>query len=589
MELSDFLNKIYSSQNRDDLFDSLCYLQSFIEKSNIDVFFEKIEAKNNKIYKSAKKELTIDHISSVLSSELFMEHFLIVARYKKDDKEFENIPNSTLSSANIINLLLNSGFYFIAHLSKELKQTNIEFIGKKFFMCLKNLEEKLSYEFDIVEIISILQTIIFDYKFAYTKKYPFSFNDKDFYPTLKKSRLIIGNYLLDFSIPIIVSNSFNRIIKLREIYKYEFHMTKPVNILTFAFKKYTFLKNGFQIKSIDKKDQQYDGELGSFAYYFDHRESNKIFFIIENVIAGLEFEEEKDKDPNSFNNKILNKIKESSVYLERIKAFFFENFSVFKKEISNNNTGQWSNKSFLNTIKFFSLLEIINKSNDSKWKIKTFLKYFHDWINDINENVNYFSNLDDFDEIKNLLSGGENDKVEFKSTFGFPLQEKLENEDQLKLIKKSVCDKISETIIAMANSLGGNIFIGVVEKIDKIKDEEILSLIVKKDNINFLDAMYSLKKEKEDFDSKRLMIQQLLTSKTGERMDFLDSLFFFRFYKIYIEDKQKYIHVLNINVKKSPRIIFLKKEDSWVTMLKRLNGRVEKINPTDEIRKLLIL
>jgi len=57
-------------------------------------------------------------------------------------------------------------------------------------------------------------------------------------------------------------------------------MTKPINILTSAFKKYKFLKHGFQIKSVDKKNQQYNSELGSFIYSFDHRESNKIFFFL---------------------------------------------------------------------------------------------------------------------------------------------------------------------------------------------------------------------------------------------------------------------------------------------------------------------
>lgn len=587
MTLPDILNKLYSSKTRDDIFDSLCYLQLFIETNSTSIFFEEIKAKNNKIYKSPKKEFIVDHISSMLNSKSFLEHFLIVARYKKDDNEFENVPSSVLVSSNFINLALNSGFYFIASVSEKLNQTNIEYIGKNFLINLKKIGKSLSYEFDMVEIISTLQTIVFDHQFAYTKRYPFSFDDKNFYPTLKKSRLIIGNYFLDFSIPIIVSNSFSKIIKLRDIYGGDFDMTKAVNILTSAFKKYTFLRNGFQIKGVDKKGQGYDGELGSLAYYFDHRESVKILFLIENVIEGLEYEENEEKVQEPFIDKVLTKIRNSNIYLEKIKTFFLENFSVFKKEISSNNSGQWSNKSFLNTIKLFSLLEAISKSNDNEWKIKTSLKYFHDWINDINDNVNYFSNLDDFDEIKNFLNGGENDKVEFKSTFGFPL-EGWENEEQLKSIKRGVCEKVSETIIAMANSLGGNIFIGIVEKIDKINDKEILSLIVKKDNINFLDIMDSLKKEKEDFDSKRLMIQQLLASKTGERMDFLDSLFFFRFYKIYINDKQKYIHILNINVKRSPRIIFLKKEDNWVTMPKRLNGRVEKINPADEIRKLLI-
>ncbi len=67
-------------------------------------------------------------------------------------------------------------------------------------------------------------------------------------------------------------------------------------------------------------------------------------------------------------------------------------------------------------------------------------------------------------------------------------------------------------------------------------------------------------------------------------MDFLDSLFSFCFYKIYIESKQSHIEILAINVKKANKNIFIEK-DNWITLPKRLNGRVEMINPAEELNK----
>jgi len=136
----------------------------------------------------------------------------------------------------------------------------------------------------------------------------------------------------------------------------------------------------------------------------------------------------------------------------------------------------------------------------------------------------------------------------------------------------------------MANSDGGDIFIGIVEKMDKIKDGEVKSYIVERDGIYFLDINYSLEKEGEDFDSKRLLLQELLKNLTKERLDFLDSLFSFHSYKIYIENKESRIEILGIKVKKSEKIIFIRKDDVWITLPKRLNGRTELVNPTDEFQ-----
>ena len=70
------------------------------------------------------------------------------------------------------------------------------------------------------------------------------------------------------------------------------------------------------------------------------------------------------------------------------------------------------------------------------------------------ENINYFSQLDDYSKINKLLQCGENNAIEFKSTFGFPIN-KVCNGAELKNIKNKIIDKIAQTILSMANADGG--------------------------------------------------------------------------------------------------------------------------------------
>ncbi|MFH0803620.1 MAG: RNA-binding domain-containing protein [Candidatus Tagabacteria bacterium] len=256
----------------------------------------------------------------------------------------------------------------------------------------------------------------------------------------------------------------------------------------------------------------------------------------------------------SFGNKILLKIKKSAQLYEEIKEYFLNNFTFFPTYKGPVRQNQWSNKSFLNTIKFLSLLSIIEQAKDEKWKIAIFIKYFNDWVDDIHDNVNYFSKIDDWEQIKNLLKDGETDIVEFKATFGYSLG-KVQNIKHEKKIKKEILDKISKTILAMANSQGGNILIGVIERPEKIQNEEIKLEMVERDNHSFLDINYSLAKEGENLDSKRLYLQEVLRNLTNERIDFLDSLFDISFLTLYDEKRDKQINLLKIKVKKSSKRI----------------------------------
>lgn len=87
-------------------------------------------------------------------------------------------------------------------------------------------------------------------------------------------------------------------------------------------------------------------------------------------------------------------------------------------------------------------------------------------------------------------------------------------------MKRGAVQKLAETILAMANTEGGRIFIGVVEKEEKIKQENILAQICEKEGVHFLDLLFTLKLEKEDLDSKRRKIQEFLGNLTDEPLDY---------------------------------------------------------------------
>jgi len=575
MNINEIIKKSETATTPAILFDTLCILEDFINKNkNIDKeIFDFMKSKDGKnSYRSMKVEYTLDCINFFFKTDGFKKSLTSVCRFYKNGNSRNNLDLEIEKDFQFLNFSLDLSFYIIARFSKDLSQKQIEFISDGFMVTLKDIELSMSFEFTFIDILNSLEDAVFDAKPLY-KKYPMKFDDKDFYENLKKVRLIAGNYLVNISSPIILSNSFKKILKLKKQHADEFDITAGINTLDQSLKKYEFLKKGFNIK-IESED------LSSFRFFFEHRESSKIFFLVEEVILHLRRTE--DREP--IKNKILKMIRESKISLEKVSDFFLNNFSVFIKDSKVFEKNQWSNKSFLNTIKFLSVLSSIKEGNNQGWQISIFIKHFHLWINDIDENVNYFSSLDDWTDVVDSLRGGENNYTEFKSTFGFHLAQG-DNEEIIVLNakKKDIEIKIAETILSMANSDGGEIYIGIIEKPEEIKRNDLKSKIKERDGLFFFDINQSLKLEEENFDKKRLKMQQILVNLTGERMDFLDNIFKFFFYKIYIEQDQSFVEILKIKIEKSSRLIFIVKDRNYITLPKRLHGRVEMINPKEEI------
>lgn len=570
MQINEALDLIYESKNESELFDSLCKIQNFIENNGYTYLFEEKISDKGERFSIIKNEFTITHISRIFENQYFRKSILSSLKFQKEYGELKNVPEKILRDGSAVNLFVNCSFYFIAAYSKNFKYKNIAFIGKMFWDIIKNLEKDFSYEFNKVDILNTLESIIFDKQYFFQKDFCCELDGVSFYNNLKKSRLIIGHYLIDFSIPILLSNSFKKIMSVKANVGSGFSSKDSVNRLQSVLRKYQFLKEGFKFGDLNEDNLR---EISPFKYYFEIGESKKILFLLNEVVEGL----------NEFTSEnILNKIDNSANELMKIKKYFFENYNIFPEYKGPKiEAGQWSNKSFLNTIKLFTLLDVSKNSLSKQWKIDIFLKYFNDWIIDLNDNINYFSELDDYDKISKLLIISENNLIEYKSTFGLPIQECSCDEESTK-VRRDIMEKIAKTILAMANSEGGNILIGVVEKTDRIS-EEIRQKIVSREGFNFFDINLSLKMEKSDFDSKRLTLQQTLKNLTKERLDYLDSLFSMRFYKIYIEDLKSCIEILCIEVIKANKILYIRKDDSWISLPKRLNGRVELIDPSSNL------
>ncbi len=550
------LEKIYNAKNERELFDFFCELQFLVENKKIDFFEKSISKDKQHAFSSLKNEYLILHFQKIFQNKYFLESFYSLIKYRFENEDFNNIPNKILKNKYFVNLFLNNSFYFIGLFSDKLTQKNIDFIGEKFWFEIKKLEKNLSYQFDRVSILNTFLDLIFDYNSFYKKKFIFKIDGESFYNTLKVTRFLIGNYLIDFKVPILLSNSFKKIINKKEN---GYGLKDSFNLLQSIIKKFDYWEKTFHLDN---------NKISSFIFYFEKKEFRKIIFLINLVV----------KDMNISIDFI---IKNSSENLSKTKDYFHNNFSHFPEYKGIKDVSQWSNKSFLNTIKFFTILDSIKESDDEKWKKGIFSKCFSDWIIDLNENINYFLKLeDDFSEISKILKTDEDESIEYKATFGFLVEEHKGDKNKA---KKEVFEKITKTIIAMANSKGGSILIGVVENFHKVKDI-LKPHIFERENFYFLDVFYSFEKEKTNLDQKKRELQDLLKKLTKERMDFLDNLFSFEIHKIFINSESKFVSILEIKVKKSDKNIFVVKDDNWIAIPKRLDGRTQMLNPVEEFR-----
>ncbi|MFH0803621.1 MAG: hypothetical protein V1877_00675 [Candidatus Tagabacteria bacterium] len=276
MNIQDIFKNIYNTKTKEDIFDNLCYLASFLEKENREIFFETYKTKTGEEYKSIKNDYIIEPIPKIFENSLFVQHSKKFLQYSRIHYYSENIPEDIADSGQFINLSLNTAFYLIAYFSDEFIQKNIEFTGKQLNYSIEILKKNLFHEFNISEILKMLEEINFNAKYFFKKTYPVKFYDKDFYLNLTKTRLLIGNYLIDLYVPILLSQGLKKIQIIKRQHRDDFRATKIVNLLGDIIKRNKELKNGLLPNdSKNPFDSEAKKSISSFFIFLKKRNQVK--------------------------------------------------------------------------------------------------------------------------------------------------------------------------------------------------------------------------------------------------------------------------------------------------------------------------
>ena len=569
-------DKIKNLKNLSSIFELLCYFEFSLQTENSNLFIEKFNGKDR-----LSNEYSTGLIATLFHKDIFVKNLNIILEYYTKYKDLDSIPQGVIESAKITRLILDLCFYPLISRASIVSIKNMQYYGHAFYKEVRELEKALQFKFHIVDILTIFIELTFNAKFSYKEEpYPYKFNDKYFYEKLTKIRLVLGNYIVDFSSEILLRNSLNKLNSLKNKNPDEFYVISIFSELEKITSKYINWITIFSLKKSSAKNitENILNDLSRFRFYFDNRESQKLLNALSVLEEGLH-----KNISGTVGGKILNKIKNSTTDKERIIKIFNESYSVFNpdRDLFEN---QWANKSFINIIEFLSTLEIISPAIDNDWKIKTYIHKLYDCISQINENVNYFSVTDDIEKVWKDISSFENNLIEFKSTIGFPTKDHPITDRNM--IVKSIVESVSKAIIAMANCDGGKIYIGIIEKIEDFTHPDLLSFLKKIRHIHIIDIYKTLELEKSSIDEKRLLIQQQLHTLTQHPIQKLDNLFNFEIYTIITDDREK-ISILCINVIKSKEKIYIRHKDgkNWITLPLRLNGRVELVDPSSGFYK----
>jgi len=180
------------------------------------------------------------------------------------------------------------------------------------------------------------------------------------------------------------------------------------------------------------------------------------------------------------NNMIINKIQNSNTTYENIillskKLSFFSDKDLWSEYYN------YSDKIYLISIKWVSILLELKKSSTDEWRINTFMRECYNWINELLEIINRYANQE-WDLLEKFLQN-ESTQIEWKSTLFTSIQNDKINTTSF---KKNNIKKISETIVSMMNTDWWKIIIWYIEHYDLILDV-YKNKILKKQDYRFYD------------------------------------------------------------------------------------------------------
>lgn len=400
-QLNFLLEKIPTLSSREEIFDLTCRISAATQDlTSADL--ASISSINN---------FHIKAIFEVFNHKLFITNLETLLRLTYEERM--SAPEERyICEKQTIQLFLRLSFFLVAVLLPVLDKQDIVFLRRHLGSSISKTQQHLIEKgliFTKANLLFLLEQINFDVTYRFQKRTPGDLTlNTDFLNMGQiSSRIIVGSLLLYrigyWVLPELITEVTKDNKNPAKLFSINYRAQKLIG----AYTNYNRLL-GDRYFSQERRDS-----LKESISLFRDNNIEDLMFLIDQM--SLDF---KTKESHYFS--IEAKMKCISLIKMKIQKRF-EQLSVFSGEQFASN---WSNKAFLRTMQFLSILESVSTAKDTEWKIHTVDHFFNEWMNRIYELVNFYR-LDDVGAIAVYVEG-ESDRIILENAYDklFPGQDK---------------------------------------------------------------------------------------------------------------------------------------------------------------------
>lgn len=523
----------------------------------------------------------VDIIGLVLKNELFNKNLLRALEEERnflESKEawdlkprerLEYLTRIAFTSKRFLHLSLLVAFAPIAVFLPLLNKKNLSFIKRVILSNIFYIQKYQNWTFSVGRIVNMLEDSIFRIRFDFHEStVPESYRD-----FRNKNRLVAALLLLESSRIASLGDLFKKIddekaLKGVSVFRLKtisdmisVYSTKRRNIAESISRIYGekegALWTDFFSNLSNKNEDNILGFLGIFASKYQSKEREA------NILGGLAYAPAKAVE--------LLELGKSSL-------------RAFSGEVSDE-YAEWSNKIYLICQKTLGAFSAIKDAQDTNWKIKVFYREIFDWFSEVYGIINKFELEDDWREVEKLTTE-ENDQIEWKASFISPVEvdESMPKDKILEIGKKLLEENIIRTMIAMMNTKGGVILVGLIEHPERMRREEFIRNTLSKNGFKFFDIAFDLKFSNLNLDGLKLLIQDKLKKLTGLSEDYFNDLWSLT--PLSIKKDAKPIEVYKLVINKSSLPIYHVEDATWISLAKRANAKTIFTDPREALKDL---
>lgn len=552
-DVNKIIESIESAKTSQDFFFCICRLSSIFESLSFE------ESKD--LYSSTN--IYVQALNTALRNPVFLSTLGKVIKTKKNFSEIKK-DKILFDELILLNSIISMAFFGIAINYRVISKTSIEFLRKNVTDILKNILKQFNdTEINFVDTCFLLEKIAWDNRLHhnenYDSKFPVKLNDKFLFSNLRTARSFAGIIFTSLIIRPFIEGRFKRVISSLNSSE-QFNVSYALDLIYQASNELNE-KLGHYYRNAPE-------DIVSFFNIFIKDNEKNLIYCLRIFCADFHYQGKETK----FFQVIENKLKNISYVKKEIVSYMHKNFGVYG-QMPDYDDNQWTHKLFLISIKCICLLEEIRYATDRKWVVNASVRELIQWIIDMHEVLNKYYIEDDWDKIKDFVVQ-ENEIIEWKSSFFTPLeQEYISNEIDIDIGRK-LFQKILKVILAMLNTDGGVLLIGVVENPASIRRIKLKEHLLIKNGVTFFDINKELKDCGKTLDNIRLQILDNLKQLTDTSADNFNQLFDIE--PVTLRNDNQVGTIIKIKIKKSGKYFFnVKKEGGsvWLSLTKRAQGQ----------------